>query len=201
MISIDALMGKVRQFANSPAGKKRMKACIDDMRESGGTLASGQKIVGTKEMNEAAMLLINIIRRYLPDSIKDLGSTLTNNQPVKLNNNDYEVTVGFNKTALRRKSLYEDGYPDGVENIVALLNNGYNASKHVYGIWDNHSPTGGALFDTRNTMFGDTSAYIKSLKDREALKFMQVAITEFNDTYGQQYNVTATLGSVYTEKD
>jgi len=94
---------------------------------------------------------------------------------------------------LHRDSLYSDGY-EGVRNIVAVLNNGYHAKNYVYGDWDNHAPTGESKFDGRSI---DTSAFIRSRKDREGLHFIQQAVQDFNGNYGADFNVTAIVGEDY----
>ena len=77
---------------------------------------------------------------------------------------------------------------------MALLNNGYHAKDYVYGDWDGHSPTGESKFDGRSI---DTSAYIRSRKDREGLQFIQQAVRDFNGNYGADYNVTAIASDQY----
>ena len=89
--------------------------------------------------------------------------------------------------------IYDLGY-EGVDNIVALFNNGYHAKNFVYGWWDGHKATGdGVLRSGVDTDF----AYVRSKKEREALRFIQQAVMDFNASYGAEYGVTAVEGIIY----
>lgn len=75
-----------------------------------------------------------------------------------------------------RPSLYPVKY-GGVDNIVALMNNGYSTSHDVWGEWHGN--------------------FIYGRRSRPALGFMQQAVAAFNAQYGSKYNVTATLSGEY----
>lgn len=55
-----------------------------------------------------------------------------------------EVAIRFNPKAVRRKSLRPDLYPNGVDNIIRLLNNGwdYRKGKRWFEEWEWGSITG-----------------------------------------------------------
>ena len=72
-----------------------------------------------------------------------------------------------------RESLIPNDYPDGAEDMAALMNNGYTADKQVYGIWH-----------------GKKTA---SLTARPVKHFVQQAISDFNNSYGNDLNATAEL--------
>ena len=181
MISADKIMGKVQKYANSPVGKKRIDKFLNEKRKSGEPLASGQVLLNRDIMIELAVKFREIIYKHLPDNIKDVGTenNLVICEPVKTTGGRYNISLKFNKDVIRRSSLWEDGYPDGIENIVALLNNGYAARDYVYGMWKGKK--------------------VRSLLSRDGEGFMQDAVREFNNAYGKKYNVTAILGSIYTE--
>ena len=198
MISTDAIMTKVNQWAASPTGRRVMKDTIKAHQKSGEPLASGQTLAGEKEMREAAAALIEIIKGLLPQSIASVGDSLSSTAPKERASGEFECFIQFGSGALRRESLYnEHGYTgEGIDNIVALFNNGYRASKYVYGWWDEHSPTADAL---SRSLPGDSFAWVKSRKEREALHFMQEAVKKFNSIYEAKYSITATLGGAYTK--
>jgi hypothetical protein len=191
-------MGKVHKYAASPAGQKRMKKCIEDHRKSGTPLASGEMLIDERAMREAANILISIIQSHLPESIASVGGSLSSTSPTDIGGGNYEVQVQFSSGALRRESLdSKNGRTgEGINNIVALLNNGYRASGQVYGWWDGHS---GRSPETTvlSSGSGYSFAWVKSRQEREALHFMQAAVAEFNAAYGSTYNVTATLSGEY----
>ena len=189
-------MGKVNKYASSPAGRKRIQKHLDDHRKSGIPLASGEVLIDEEAMREAANILISIIQKHLPESIASVGGSLSSTSPADIGGGNYEVQVQFGSGALRRESLDSGGGYNGggINNIVALLNNGYRASGYVYGWWDGHSPTGSSL---SSSSASDSFSWIRSRKEREALHFMQAAVAEFNAACGGTYNVTATLSGEY----
>lgn len=196
MISESAIMGKLQAYANTTVGKRRMKACIENAQSTGKQLASGDKVVSVKQMTEMANALAEMIRRRLPESIADVGNTLVSTAPVKHPDGSYEVVLRFDPSALHRDSLDNDLGYDGINNIVALFNNGYHAKNYVYGWWDGHRPTGDSLF--RSGQVQGDYAWVRSEKEREALQFMQDAAEEFNTVYGSKYGIIVELGSDYT---
>ena len=179
MISANSLMKKLNTYAATPKGKKAIKDVVDGSKKSGKRLASGDKIISEADMDAAADRLIEIIKSLLPDSIKTVGDSLGRSLPEEQATGETEVKIYFNEAELRRESLRSDLFPDGIDNIVALLNNGYNARNYVYGEWKGHN------------------VWVRSRKDREPLLFMQKAVDEFNARYGERYNVTAILDSAY----
>jgi len=135
-----------------------------------------------------ASALMDMIKKRLPDSIAQVGNTLKSTPPKKVDGG-YEVQIKFDKSALRRDSLGNDLGYDGIDNIVALFNNGYHARNYVYGWWNSHK-----------SATGDTYAWVQSKKEREPLRFMQDAVAEFNATYGAKYGIVVELGSDYTAR-
>lgn len=196
MISEGALASKIKAWQKTPAGQKRTKGYLDGLAATGGKTASGQVVVGQKQMEEAAQIFIQILQSKLPESIADVGKTLRSTAPKKVASSGYEVTVRFDTRALHRDSLDNDLGYDGIDNIVALFNNGYHARNYVYGWWDKHRPSGWAL--GRMATPGEDFAWVRSKKEREALQFMQEAAREFNAAYGDKYGVIVELGSDYT---
>mgnify|MGYP006873053883 CR=1 FL=1 len=88
----------------------------------------------------------------------------------------YTTTIYFDDErsgATFRPSLKNNG--EGIDDIVALFDTGYIASRHVYGYWESH----------------DVWAYSKI--SRVGLHFIEYAVTEFNSIYGR-YNVIAEAG-------
>lgn len=198
MISETSLLSKIAKWAKTPEGKARTKAYVNGLAASGGKTASGKAVMGPEQMEEAARLFIEVLREELPDPIKSLGSSLYYTKPYKAHDGTYEVAICFLEKELHRESLYDEEYPDGIENIVALLNNGMHAKDYVYGSWDNRKPTGG--LDLRGDILSGQFAYVRSKKDRDPLFFMQYAVQKFEAKYGEKYGVIQIkLNSDYTE--
>ena len=197
-VDIGKIMTKVRKYSLSADGKLRKKEYLDKCRSEGiDKTAAGGRIVTEQDMREAASKLIDALKSSarscgLPASVMKHFDSLGYSEIQKLPDAGSVIYVYFGDD-LRRDSLYPEGY-DGVYNIVALLNNGYHARDYVYGSWDGHSPRGESVLDGRST---DTSAYIRSRKDREGLDFIGQAIRDFNASCSAQYGVTAVAGEDY----
>ena len=130
MISEAELAKKIAKWQKTPDGKRRTKEYVDGLRATGGTTVSGQKVIGQKDMDNAAKILIEEIQRRLPESLKELGDSLVCTQAVKLADGQYEMAIRFSDP-LHRDSLENDLGYDGIDNIVALFNNGYTAEEIV----------------------------------------------------------------------
>lgn len=98
-------------------------------------------------------------------------SHITHSEPYRVGDR-YYVDV-FIEGDLSRPSLAPQHY-DGIENIAALLNNGYTAAHTVYGVWESHS-------------VGDER--IASLTSRGGAHFVQQAVRDFMGNYASEYGV------------
>lgn len=191
-------MRKVTAYSQTDKGKSKMREVIQQYHADGvGKTGGGGKIMTETDMWTAAAKMIDVLRMEaksydLPPSVMRHFDSLECSKIYEAPDGSSVIYIYFGDD-LHRESLYSDGY-EGVRNIVALLNNGYHAKNYVYGDWDGHSPTGESKFDGRSI---DTSAYIRSRKDREGLQFIQQAVQDFNGNYGADYNVTAIAGDDY----
>lgn len=131
--------------------------------------------------SEAAKKFIEVLQAEIQShagiepSTGGLGATavaslmqLSHDEPVKVGRNSYQISVSFDEN-LHRESLYPKGYPEGVDNIAALLNSGYDAGKRVYGIWHGNK--------------------IHSLTHRDGAHFIESAIRTFMADYASKYGV------------
>lgn len=191
-------MGKVSAYAQSKEGNERMKKCIQEYSEAEiSRTAAGSKVRTVKDMQAAAQKFINIMKSTalnynLPDSVMAHINGLEAGN-IRKTSEGFEIPLFF-AGDLHRDSLENDLNYDGIDNIVALFNNGYHASNYVYGWWRTRKTDGGAAFESSNR---DDFAWVRSKKDREALHFIQQAITDFNANYGAEYDVTAVAGLAY----
>lgn len=88
---------------------------------------------------------------------------------------DFDVHIVYTD-ALHRSSLDPDRFPEGISNIVELLNKGVgHVMKPVYGTWFTHS-----------------YELIENIRSRTmipATNFIENAIDEFKMNYGAEYGV------------
>ena len=96
-------------------------------------------------------------------------------EPIQMSDGMWKIYVGFNEEAMHRDSLWQNEYPEGVNNIAVLFSNGYKASNNVYGMWH-----------------GNTTV---SRLQRSPNDFMGKAVAEFN--MGAPIGVTANYSSRY----
>jgi len=197
-------MSKVGAYSRSVSGKLRMKECIDKYAADGkNKTAGGGKVMTESDMWEAGAKLIRILQETargcdLPQSVMKHFLSLECSKPHRMPDGSTVMYVYF-EDDLSRDSLEggANGYTgEGINNIVALLNNGAHASDYVYGWWNGHKPTGEAVFRS-GIHLNEDYAWIRSQKDREGLHFIQQAVEDFNGNYGADYNVTATAGDDY----
>lgn len=176
----------LRAYIKTPAGKRKVAKHVDDV-VAGKTGSKDTKGAVTKDkMKEAAELLRESVVQAamedakhneaysqdgIPYSIIDLIDTLTYSNPKKRSNGIYEVTFHFGGN-LYRPSLEPEKY-HGIDNIVALFNNGYVSpnSKYVNGMWHNEMHFG--------------------LPYREGHHFIERGVTEYNWNFGDAYNSIA----------
>lgn len=185
-----SVTSKLNQWAKSAKGQIKMSDCIAQYCANGTEVsASGAKLMPEKRIEEAVTKFLIVLRQTaasydLPESVMKHIESMDMTR-IHQTAKGYEVPLWFGGD-LHRDSLENDLGYEGVDNIVAVFNNGYHARNYVYGWWNHHRPSGEAL--ARSNGFEDF-AWVRSRKDREALRFIQQAIMDFNGNYGTEYNV------------
>lgn len=177
--NINSIINKAKKFMQSAEGQKRADRRVSEAMKSG----DGGQQATIAEMNMAAERFIEVMKQEIQSHAGvsyakgDLGSTaisaLTNleyDQPVNIGQNEYQIRVCFSGD-LKRDSLVPDEF-EGIDNIAALLNNGYSAGKTVYGIWNGHWPWS-----------------IPSLPMRDGTHFVDNAVMNFMTNYAGKYGV------------
>lgn len=198
-INMSSIMSKVRRYATSKDGEKRMNDVLEKYRKEGKSKTDGGSEVLTKaRMVQLAQELIDIIKTTaksydLPDSIMAHFDSLTA-MFEDIGEDRFACYIYF-ADDVSRPSL-ENDYKQwgGINNIVALFNNGYVASAPKYGWWNGHKPTGESLY---RSGAGSTDAYIQGTQARPSLRFMQTAIEDFYSRYANKYAMTLTLNDDY----
>lgn len=123
----------LKKYLNQPTIKQQMKAHYK---------ATGGGAADIAQVEFYAQQAIRAIVDSLPMSLKSGPraidyNDMTYTKPTMSDDGDYVVELKWNPTAIHRESLYDSddgGYPDGVENIVALFSKGVNPIRHdVFG--------------------------------------------------------------------
>ena len=194
MINIDSIMKKTKKFSKTKQGVEKVKTlrekAFDQNKTFGKRKVAGEGIICKEDYITASKkyldLLINFARtdprvseglRGIIEDVAFLNNTVS--QPQKAGKGLYKVGIEFNKASLRRNSLlaekrggsYYTG--EGIENILALFNNGMDihAKTVPIGLWESHG------------------IVVRATTHRDALKFMQSTTQEFLDLYRRKYEV------------
>lgn len=187
-INMSSIMSKVGAYSRSVDGKLRMKDCIEKYQRSGKTTTgTGDKLINEDMMLEAASKMITILRdtarEYnLPESVMRHFGSLGCSSPIRMPDGSTYIYIYFDDGfdgGLHRDSLQPNKY-GGVDNIIAVLNNGYGKHESMAKVW-------GVWHDVR----------VHALTERTGLHFIQQAVSDFNGNYGYEYNVTAEVGEAY----
>lgn len=202
MIDESSLMKKLNAWASMPEGKKKMSGKISALASVSGraTTAAGSKVRTEADMHEAVAKFIDILQRNakeanLPDSVMEHFDKLMASRPIVFPDGSTMILITFGGD-LHRDSLENDLGYEGVDNIVALFNNGYKANATVYGWWNGHRPTGSAVAFSSGALDEDY-AWVPSKAERRPLRFIQQAVADFNGNYGSDYDAEAVAGSDY----
>lgn len=190
-INIGSVMSKVQAFTNSKDGKEKIRQKIKEYRELGVSRTEGGGFVMTVEnMCIAAEDMINLLQSSaaqhgLPQSVLDHFRSLAYNPPAPVGDGKdlYAVDIFFQDDMSRMSLLITSGKKegqrtgDGINNIVALFNNGYCAGGTVFGSWGGHESLG----------------TVASRRKRDEGRFIEQAVMEFNVKWGKTYNVQAMI--------
>lgn len=110
----------------------------------------------------------------------------------KKDKNKYIFSADINfEGDMHRQSLAPEYYGNGIENIAALLNNGYSAAHIISGEWVGHMSDAGALGGSRKT--------IPSLQTRPGAQFIQNAVRAFesSDAATKNHVINIQINSIY----
>ena len=202
LISLAKIDSFLSQWAKSKAGKERINKYIIDVSIKGIPLADGTSLTGPKDLPKFASYFMAMLQRRMPASLSFEGgsrvgtaNSIHSGRVRQVGPTEFEIEISFDPDTLHRDSLENDLGYDGVENIVALLNNGYHAKNYVYGWWNGHKPSTGEV--SYRSGYGSDDALIRSMKEREPLYFVQDAAAEFEQKYGKKYGIKVEIGSDY----
>lgn len=174
-----SIQAKVAAWSRSSAGQAKIGRVISDYIATGRSACVITGDVVTKaQMMEAANKMKSILQQFatgLPASVQAHVAGVSIGPLVENGPGSYSISLDFSGD-MARPSLQPSVY-GGVDNIVALFNNGYRAGGKVYGMWHGH-PTG-------------------SLQERVGTHFVTQAVAAFNSTCGGQYHAVATASGQY----
>jgi len=175
-LSANSINQMLEKYIKSSAGKQAVKQYKKDVfngKKGTGTSSGIQSRNSMIQMGEKMKDILWVqIANAIPSFSRD-GIILS--EPEETATGDYKISVSFSEEAIHRESLYQAGYPNGVDNIVMLFTKGYTAGNQVWGSWH-----------------GNT---IGSLTHRESNDFLAQAVEVFNNY--SPVGVKAELDEIY----
>jgi len=191
-INFASINAKVRDYMNSPEGRRRAQEKLDEYINSGkDRTKAGSYVMNKHRMRRIADEFVNAVRTYGtasaistgtgfsdPSSVIELFQTMQISNVEKLDSQTYKVTINFTGD-LSRPSLDATKY-GGIDNIIALFNNGYAApgAEYVIGSWHGGTISGNPF--------------------RDSGRFMQAAQRQIESKYASR-DVIVELNPVYEQ--
>ena len=170
MLTEKYVQSLIDQYAKSPAGRAAIKKAYG-VDYTGDKTCPVDLTSMANEMREILFKYINATIKSSTFSINDIkiGKTKKSSRAW-----EWEITISIDKEAVRRESLYPQGYTEGLNDLILLYSTGYNARDYVHGY---------------NKKKG---RYMWSIPHRPQNDFLEKAVEEFN----QKYNSGATWGEL-----
>ena len=169
-INWDSIEEKINKYINSSEGKQRLAAASKDAVFGKGADISismpGQ--AGEKFIDCLERAKMNIVQTDSPNAAAAMGSWYYEVAESK-SGKSFVVNICPVDEDRSRESVQPDKYPDGIKDILVLLDSGYHASSPTYGPWH------GRIIKTRDTFAG--------------YHFIDQAIKEFKNNYKKSLNV------------
>lgn len=211
-LDLASINAKLKKYEASKAGQKTIRDTVGSYRKNGvSKTEAGSEVLTEKRMKELATEFIVFLQMKaqayaqthigdggIPTSVLNHFHSLHYDGPTMTEDGDYLVRVYFDDDLSRLSLLSGDGgrTGDGIDNIVALFNNGSKKeANYVYGWWEDHSPVGPDSVYRSGPESKD--AFVRSKVGRESLQFVQEAIREFNIKYEKKYGIKIDPG-IYT---
>ena len=169
------------KYVKSSAGKAKLNESIK-------TLSKNGNITPQVDMDLAAQTMIEILQRnagsVLPPSVRahydTLSYTLIPSDKTPMAEINFGGEVSRLSLLIASGSRKGQRTGDGIDNIVALFDNGYTCSKQVFGIWEGHA---------ENRVIG-------SLTQRIGRHIVKGSVDEFNAIYAGK-GVMAYSSNIY----
>lgn len=183
IIDMASIASKINAYANTSQGKQAINKAIRNVSINFGARAT--KFSPEEAANKFVEVMLDAVRSAhgsaMGQTAVDAASNFVAGTPSfsTAANGGTVATIPFTfEGNLHRDSLAPSKY-GGVDNIVALLNNGYSANRTVFGSWHGKN--------------------IASRKERAGAGFVQSAVRIFMSQYATDYNVIdIKVGDAYT---
>lgn len=181
-------LGNIRKMANDYISSAAAESDIDKLLEeylngNGGTqpvVGGGTNIPTKSKMKEIANRFISMLLAEgaaLPHEIWELLSGAYMGEPVEIDERTYRFDIII-PGDLHKESLYPEGYPEGVSNIIRLFDEGYPQTR-------------AAVYKTIEE--NGQKKRITSARSRIPLNFLQKAAENFNSKLGAEWGAVVSI--------
>lgn len=135
-----SLEDKLKALEKSPAFQKKVAEARKAAIKSGKPFGSGNGAGGVVSDETASRKIVDEILEKVDAVIVAKFPHMPNNLfrvygPFSTEDGFYEYRIFFDPAAIHRRSLYHGGYPDGLENVIALYSHGSEPTKKP--VWNN----------------------------------------------------------------
>lgn len=135
-----SLEDKLKALEKSPAFQKKVAEARKAAIKSGKPFGSGGGAGGIVADEAASRKVVDEILAKVDAVIVAKFPHMPNNLfrvygPFPTEDGFYEYRIFFDPAAIHRRSLYHGGYPDGLENVIALYSHGSEPTKKP--VWNN----------------------------------------------------------------
>lgn len=184
-MQINSIMKKVKDFIETPKGREKISEARIDAFTKGKNFGTGEGITSPADYTKVADHYFDTLTATVKGdgrssaSLKEIVGNLKASakilNPAKVSRTRIGVEIEFDKKSLERESVDHDYNGDGIDNIVALFNNGFDVPEGntPYGDWEHHG----------------TWYHIKGWTHRDPLKFMQAASRKFKAENREKYKL------------
>lgn len=207
-VNLDTLKTKLDKYINSEKGREKIKQERIKAFDANKTFGKSEFGATTKYFYSALgdAFMIHLDNEIFGDprssqGLKGISSSLINSSdgyivsnPIKIDDDLYKVYITFNQEKLRRNSLLAENWNgetyytgEGINNILALFNNGMDISADKQADMYGHSYSGSGapfgLWETHNVM-------VRATTHRDPLLFMQRTARDFLRD-NEKYNIVS----------
>lgn len=131
---------KLKALEKSPAFQAKVLAARKAALKSGKSFGQGNGAGGVVADDTAARQYVDAILDKVYAVLSTKFPSMPRNMfrvygPFQTKDGFYEYRIFFEPAAIHRRSLYHGGYPDGLENVIALYSHGSEPTKKP--VWNN----------------------------------------------------------------
>ena len=205
------MQSAIDRYMKSPAGQKKLKDTLDHYRKSGvGKTSAGSKLVTKEVLEQMKKRMIELVFEEADKSHRYVEGRLRTGLPPSLwrdihslrmtgayeSGDSYVLNFYFTHDLYRSSLKDKNGNSryGGIDNIIALFNNGYYTPNQTGGFWDSED----ANYDLT---YGSNYAYGAKVISRNIMpanEFMQSAAARLMQEFAD-YGVRVELNAAYTE--